>query len=397
MMSATKQEDKQAQATSPGQLSPFKQGKQNMSITILPTCSESTTGMASQPPMVCAPGTSLADEIYSLLDSYSVITHHEKVATTLWVLSSWVFDEFRVFPRLAVISPQKRCGKSTLLEVVNSTVNNPLMVANATMAVISRVAESMKPTLLLDEADTFVKCGDPQLIGLINSGHSRATAKITKCVGDNYEPKVFSTWMPVALASIGDLSDTIMDRSIRINLRRKKSSEHVQRIPHDLDDQCADLRLRLKCWQANTEGKLASNLVSPTSLGNDRAVDNWIPLFTVADVFGDKWRDDCELAYRAITPLEDTEPQTQLLADIRDIFENAEEKKLASTALVAALCKDPDKPWATFNSGRNLSPVKMASMLQPYGITPKGMRVNGRSLRGYEYSQFLDAIERYLQ
>jgi hypothetical protein len=337
----------------------------------------------------------LPDELYSLVRRHCVVTEQEAIAIVLWVMASWVHDAFRVFPRLSAISPEKRCGKSTLLEVIASVVRNSLMVANASTAVLSRVAD-LQPTLLLDEADTFIKNGDPQLIGIINSGHSKATASVLKCHGDSFEPRAFSTWMPIVLASIGALSDTIMDRSVVINLRRKNALESVARIPADITERCLPLRNELEYWSAQNLLRITSNPVTPKCLGNDRAVDNWLPLFSVAASHGPSWLAKCERAYIALTHIAPKEMPTLLLEDIKEVFAGHGDTRISSADLVGVLCSDANKPWSTMNSGKRLTPISMAGLLSAYGVVPKSFRFSGGVTRGYDVAQFEDAFERYV-
>jgi hypothetical protein len=62
--------------------------------------------------------------------------------------------------------------------------------------------EKYRPTLLIDEADTFLGDHD-ELRGIINSGHRRSSAFVLRCDGDDQEPKSLSTWCPKAIALIG--------------------------------------------------------------------------------------------------------------------------------------------------------------------------------------------------
>jgi hypothetical protein len=64
---------------------------------------------------------------------------------------------------------------------------------------------------LIDEADTFLKEND-ELRGILNTGHRRG-GQVTRTIGDDHEPRQFSTWAPVAIAMIGRLPDTLEDRA----------------------------------------------------------------------------------------------------------------------------------------------------------------------------------------
>jgi putative DNA primase/helicase len=94
----------------------------------------------------------------------------------------------------------------------------PLAAANLTPAVAFRIIEAARPTLLIDETDTFVKEND-KLGGVLNSGHTRATAFVIRCQGEDNQPRCFSTWAAIALAAIGKLPATLADRSIEIKLK----------------------------------------------------------------------------------------------------------------------------------------------------------------------------------
>jgi hypothetical protein len=87
------------------------------------------------------------------------------------------------------------------------------------------------PTLLIDEADTFLKEND-ELRGVLNTGH-RKGGQITRTVGDDHEPRQFSTWAPAAIAMIGRLPDTLNDRAIAVRLRRRRPIEKVRAFRSD--------------------------------------------------------------------------------------------------------------------------------------------------------------------
>ena len=93
-----------------------------------------------------------------------------------------------------------------------------------------RTVEKFRPTLLADELDTFIGRND-ELRGILKSGHRRSLACVLRAVGDDFEPRVFSTWSPKMVALIGKLPDTLADRSIPIQMRRKRKGESVMPVP----------------------------------------------------------------------------------------------------------------------------------------------------------------------
>lgn len=338
----------------------------------------------------------VADEMANTIKKHCVLTPEETDAIALWIVASYAIEAFQIFPRLALISPEMRCGKSTTMHVISALCRDGLQVSNLTPAILFRLADAFEVTLLIDEADTFIKDGDPELIGLVNSGHNKSTATTLRCAGDDHKPRAFRTWMPMVLASIGELPRTIMDRSITINLRRKMRGEGVTRVSGDIEERLCPLRRKTLTWCIASFRKLQDKPIDPPDKGNDRALDNWIPLFTIAEYIGGDWPTRCNRAYSSLTTETELPLQTHLLADINRVFKQHTELKISTEELIGKLCADTEAPWLTCNYGKKLTPRFMAKLLKPYSITPKTMRWGETTKRGYEREQFQDAFERYL-
>ena len=124
-------------------------------------------------------------------------------AIALWVMHAHCHEAADISPVLAITSPEKRCGKTTVLSIVATLVPRPLNTANVTPAALFRSVEKWRPSLLIDEADTILRSSD-DLRGILNSGHARHSASILRTVGDDHEPRAFATWSPKAIALIGE-------------------------------------------------------------------------------------------------------------------------------------------------------------------------------------------------
>ena len=231
-------------------------------------------------------GSELLDEICGLISRYIVLSLESIAAVAVWIVHTHCFDCFAHSPRLAVTSPEKGCGKTTLLELLYCLVSRPLDTANATVSAIFRIVELVKPTLLIDEADTFLGDND-ELRGILNSGHRRG-GQVTRTVGDDYEPRQFSTWAPTAIAMIGRLPDTLNDRSIIVSLRRRKSSERVDPFRRDRATHVTDLARKIARWAQDHQAELAVSDPDTAELVN-RAADNWRPLIAIAETAGGVW------------------------------------------------------------------------------------------------------------
>lgn len=142
-------------------------------------------------------GTDLLDVVLSDLKTRVVLPDGAAEAITLWVMLTYCHQAFNILPLLGIISPEKRCGKTTLIEILQGLTHKGLSASNITTAAVFRAVEKYNPTLLIDEADTFLK-GNDELRGIINSGHTRASAFVVRLEGDNQEPVRFSTLLTYA-------------------------------------------------------------------------------------------------------------------------------------------------------------------------------------------------------
>ncbi len=316
---------------------------------------------------------------------------------TLWVLHTHTLDAWRITPRLAVLSPEKRCGKTTALETLSELVPRQLMASNISTAAVFRTIELARPTLIIDEADTFLE-GNSELRGVLNSGHGRS-GSVIRIVGDDHEPRAFSTWSPVAIAMIGSLPDTLQDRSIVIGMRRRHSEEQVEplrgeglNILHELGRKCAR-------WTSDHIDQMESaEPTIPESL-HDRAADNWFSLFAIADTVGGDWPMHIRsIAERAITRVIDESDSigTDLLADIRDIIIKAAVESITSISVIERLNEMEDRPWLEFKNSKPLNQRQLAGLLKPFGIKSKTIRLGTTTAKGYTKQQFEDAFARYL-
>jgi putative DNA primase/helicase len=342
-------------------------------------------------------GVALLDDLEAAIKRYVVLTEAAARAVALWALHTYVFEAFDVTPRLAITSPEMRCGKSTLLRVIGALVNKPMSAANITAPAMFRTIEACRPCLLIDEADTFMSDNE-ELRGVVNSGHHR-DGGVVRLVGEEHEPRQFSTWSPVLIAAIGQLAGTIMDRSIRIEMRRRMPGEQVERLRNGGGGELRDLARCCARWAADHSDRLSgADPAVPTDL-NDRQSDNWLCLLALADLAGGDWPAKARAAALDLNVADDDgeSRRIELLADIRMVFADKDVGRLKSADLCEALADMADRPWADFARGKPISPSQLAKMLKTHKIAPKVLRDGGAAtFRGYELTDFDEAFLRYL-
>ena len=133
---------------------------------------------------------------------YLHLTRHQFVALTLWIAHTFVFNRFSITPRLALVSPVMGCGKTTALDIANELAFKTSKTDHITAAVLFRLIDRDRPTLLLDEGDNEDLPNNPTLRAVINSGHHEG-GKIMRYLDG--EIVKFTTFAPLAIAIIGRL------------------------------------------------------------------------------------------------------------------------------------------------------------------------------------------------
>lgn len=347
-------------------------------------------------------GVALLADILDALRQYLVLDVGLSEIVALWVLHAHTLDAFTFSPRLAVMSPERQCGKTTLLDVLMALVPRPLPTANTTTAAIFRTIEAFKPTLLMDEADTFLLRND-EMRGILNSGHRRSTAFVTRLVGDDHEPRSFSTWCATAIALIGNLPSTLEDRSIPIKLRRRLPSETVKSFRVGRAPELGVLARKVNRWaDDHVEALRQADPAMPEGLYN-RQADNWAPLLAIADEIGGEWPGRVRriaLAFNIENNGEEQSTGLRLLSDIRDIFYENGGDRVSSAMLIGILRDLGEGPWAARINGREFTHHVMSRLLRRFGIRPQNIKVfgNGKEqvLKGYYLKQFKEAWDRYL-
>jgi putative DNA primase/helicase len=345
-------------------------------------------------------GASLITDLETAINAHAVLPDGAAVALALWILHTYCLNAAAITPRLAIISPTKRCGKTTVLKLLGTLACKPLAAASLTPAVLYRVVEAFSPTILVDEADTFLAEQD-ELRGILNAGHDRHSAVVPRCVGDDFEPKVFRVFGAVAIAAIGKLPDTLMDRSVVIEMKRKAPSEKLQKLRRRQREALAALPRQCARWALDNAKALSDREPELPDDLDDRAADNWEPLLAIADQAGGPWPGRARATALLLSggradSAETGDAGVQLLADVRAVFVNNGIDRSTTKALLAALADLEGRPWAEWNRGRPITPRQLGTLLGRFGIKPGTIRVGEATPKGYVLADLVDAFGRYL-
>ncbi len=326
----------------------------------------------------------------------------------LWIAHTWVKDAFEYTPYLHIKSPEKRCGKTRLIECTSLLSKDPWVVVSLTVPVLIRKIEQDCPTIFLDEVDTIFSRskggGNESLRGILNVGFQRH-AKVARCEGTKRELHNFSVFCPKVLGGIGSLPDTIADRCIPIRLERRERAEQLERFKsRDVGTTVTPLIQALENWSSEPTviaALRATRPIIPEALG-DRQADICEPLLAIADMAAGEWPVTARSAILSVCTKENAGGDSlgvRLLSDIRRVFGNR--SQIATGELLQGLAGlDTDAPWAQWRpegGQRNVlaAAAKVARMLSPYAIASQTIRIGEKTIKGYRREGFEEAWNRY--
>jgi hypothetical protein len=372
---------------------------------IEPTCAECANkpGACGCEPLAQVSGAEVLDAVHAELTRYVVFPCPEAAdAVTLYAAATHAAPHLEFAARLVIKSPVKRCGKSRLQDVLGPLVCRPLLTSDISAAALVRsISVNSPPTIMLDEADTtFGKAlkNDEKaehLRGILNAGFGRdrpykrwdvTTRSVENC----------PTFAMAVLAGIGSLPDTIEDRAVIINMRRKTGAERVRKFRIRKDKRrVAETGERLAGWVAEIARQAGdAEPVMPPEL-DDRAEDVWEALIAVADLAGGDWPARARRAARVLTAArsaDGTLPE-RLLADVRAVFGGAD--KMRTADILDALHKIDEAPWRDYY-GRPLNARDLAALLRPFGVSSTDVKIDGESWKGYRREDLNEPWSRFL-
>jgi hypothetical protein len=352
----------------------------------------------------------ILERVQRFIRRFVALTEAQAVAITLWVAMTYVTAAFEVVGHLHIYSPEKRSGKTRLLDVLAVLVLRPMLAADMTSAVLFRVLDGMRPTVLFDEVDViFAGKGEraDELRGLLNAGYKRGGAAWrVEMNGKVGVPRAFDVFGPKALAGIGSIPDTIADRCHPIAMARQLRASAVERFrTRGKLEETVEIRDGLAAWaKAAVEALAVARPQLPDEL-NDREQDIWEPLLAIAEQAGDGWPSRARAAalelHRGGGESEAT-TSLLLLRHIRELFaEQGDPTALSSESIMRALADNDEGPWGRWwvletDHGRRSAASGLARLLRPFGIASTKIKTAGASVRGYRRDGFSDAWTRYL-
>lgn len=347
-------------------------------------------------------GNSPIDKAAEFLIDYIALPEAAPTIISAWVGAAWLCDVWDRFPHLAISSPEKRCGKTTLLNILRVMVPRPMHTSNISPAALYRAIAKNKPTLLFDEAQSLSRVGTES--GEVNREILNASIEkdsvVIRCGGRKMEEiHEFPVYSPKVFAMIGDLDGVLADRSLPVPMRRRTSADTVQRYrSRVVEARGKALHDELEAWaEQNTElARQYYDTIEPFGIENDRMAELLLPLQAVLTITG-KGIDVLEAYARTLDERdrqqESQSPGVRLLSACREQFDD-DTKFISTATLIDALKGRTEEPWHRWNRGEGLNPEGLAKLLRPFNI--KSQHDITRTVRGYHKAAFAEAWGRYL-
>ena len=345
-------------------------------------------------------GAALLRDVERFISRFTVLPTGALLPVSLLAIGTHCFDVFETFPYLALLSPEKGCGKTRTTEVLEQIVAKPVRAVCISEAALFRITDERKPTLILDETEGLTGKGErvEAIRSLLNAGN-RAGAQVPRCVGNSHELRFFSVFCPKIVCAIRVCPETVKDRAIVVPMQRKKPCETVERfILRRVRPEGARLRERIEAFaQASRTAIGRAYEKLDVDFLSDRELENFEPLLAILAVADAsrlaELRKAAELLAAAKSDAAQDDSLTlRLLADIRAVWPQSEGKIFTSELLVRLKAVE-DGPWV---SDERFDARKLSRFLRPFDVTPQTVQIGRENKKGY-YREHIEApFARYL-
>lgn len=362
--------------------------------------------------METTPKPSTVKDIETFISTYATLANdHYLLPLALWVAGTHIWPTFDCFPYLVITAYVKRAGKTRLMELLAMlTANGKTFSSDSPAAMFRSLAadkpeqpgfmdgpietaeDFFKPTMFIDEAEKLNHENHPAR-EFLNKGYKRGQT-ITRVQGN--EVVDFECYCPKAFVLIGDVYDTLRDRSIVVTMRRRSPIEAANEtkfrrsIVEPAAKQLRDSIRNRVCEMRSDIDEIYGSMDSLSFL-NDRDEELWTPLFAIAkilcpermaeltksavDIATEKtierrnWR---EVLNAEETKADNAEAGILLLRDMLAL--TAGKLFIRSSELVDKLKEIPTSPWRAYK-GHGLSMQDCAYLLDAMNIRPKLIRM----------------------
>jgi hypothetical protein len=313
----------------------------------------------------------LALAIYELERAVEYVRPEQASLVATWAVASYFHRAFLAFPRLQLVG-ERGCGKSKVLTIIQKMAWNSSLLLTPTPAVLFRIIQETRPTLLLDECETLDREDRRELLAIINSGY-KPGGNVPRCEGERTKRvEFYDVFSPLAIAGIKGLNATTEDRAIPVVMQRGTDRT---RLNIEIDPAHPGFaRVRAACYalllDRHQDVRAASGTLVPPGWLNARALELWRPLLALASVADAEHgltltKDLLTLAREHVEDRDEVSAEGEaLLAELA--------QRLGGTDMVIVRPGDLAEPIRQRLGWQSLSAEQVGSWLRRFGFHRKG-------------------------
>ena len=354
-------------------------------------------------------GAAVLDEVAAFIRRYVAMPSDASVdAVALFIAHTHGIEAADTTPYLHINSPEKRAGKTVLMDVITPLVGAPLPAVSASAAAIYRgiVEDGSRRTLILDEVDTvFSAKGSEQAEALrqvLNAG-TRRGAMVIRHNPNTGKNEAFDPFGPKVIGGIRDVPDTLADRCISISMMRAAPEAVAALEParyRALKEHAEPLHARIAAWVGSVEDEAATVRPALVPGLSSRSMDAWEPLLALATLAGGDWPERATASAMNLS-FDDPEALAQdtmyrrCLIACHELM--AEHEKFLPSEEVVDRLKAHDEEWRFLNS-TGITPKGLGRMLGQYKVkSVRDRTADGDRLRGYLRMDIAEAYQVWIR
>lgn len=323
-------------------------------------------------------------------------------AFVLWIAHTHAVDGdnrlvFETSPRMFLCSIGPASGKSTALQLMELLSGRGKRIADPTAPSLMALISQERASIMIDELDTLMGSGaggrSTRTVMLEGYAEGGSIARASSAAPGGHT--MMSCFAPMAFAGMrqnfisNPKLDALRTRTIMVLCKPRAHGQTVEPYRRRLHSgQARGLNAALVKWGTRNLNTLTDCWPDPPEGIEDRAAELWEPLLAVGEVVGGEWAERARNACRVLAlgepEQDDDEPSTpveMLLADMGQIFMGDE--RLATRTIVERLLLLPGSAWTRFPNVIAAG-KEIAAMLEPRGVTPRPVKLDGTTVRGYD-------------
>jgi hypothetical protein len=325
----------------------------------------------------------------------------------LWIIGTHCFQLFDSFAYIVITSKTKRSGKTRLSEVMSFAASVPMTFSSMTPSTLFRVINPdpkryyspnqpfVPPTIIFDEAESLSSEAAGTMRSVLNAGYRKGQS-VPRTVGQ--EVIQFKVYCPKIFILIGDVYDTLRDRSIVVDMVRGESPKRF--LYDEAQGEGAVIRHEIKeTLSQPTQDQIVKHYQEVRAqFLSDRDEEIWLPLFAICAAIAPERMRELQRIAVDLSALKTADKQAYKNLDMFESQKEQQEyaeraavdllavingEKAISTADAVTKLRELDlSPWRTFR-GKGIDQHSLSDLLAGIGIPSVNVRFGKQVLKGY--------------